>query len=251
MGIVGLAVVSRRLERAAAEVEAERGSPLLRSTRDRRVPPMPAPRRVARAGRPRQGGPVPRRDVLGPARARASVTRRRGSCCWASRRPPTAATGPAGSSPATRSGDFLFAALHRAGLASSPVSRRADDGLTLHDAYIAAAVRCAPPANKPTPEERDRCAPFLHREIALLPRASSHRRARGVRLGRRRCGRWRPSVIRCRARRPVSATWRRSRSARTSLLGSYHPSQQNTFTGKLTPAMFDAVVRRAVARADG
>ena len=66
------------------------------------------------------------------------------------------------------SGDFLFAALHRAGLASSPVSRRADDGLRLFDTYIAAAVRCAPPANKPTPDERDRCAPFLDREVALL-----------------------------------------------------------------------------------
>jgi uracil-DNA glycosylase family 4 len=66
------------------------------------------------------------------------------------------------------SGDFLFAALHRAGLASSPVSRRADDGLTLRDTYIAAAVRCAPPANQPTVEERDRCAPFLARELSLL-----------------------------------------------------------------------------------
>ena len=82
------------------------------------------------------------------------------------------------------SGDFLFAALHRAGLASSPVSRRADDGLRLLGAYIAAAVRCAPPANKPTPDERDRCAPFLARELALLGRRAGHRGARGVRVGR-------------------------------------------------------------------
>ena len=69
-----------------------------------------------------------------------------------------------------RSGDFLFAALHRLELANQPSSERADDGLHLHGAYVAAAVRCAPPANKPLPDERDRCAPFLHRELALLPR---------------------------------------------------------------------------------
>ena len=68
-----------------------------------------------------------------------------------------------------RSGDFLFAALHRAGLASQPTSTGRDDGLELRDAYVAAAVRCAPPDNKPLPEERDRCAPFLHRELVLLP----------------------------------------------------------------------------------
>ena len=77
-----------------------------------------------------------------------------------------------------RSGDFLWAALHRAGLADRPSSRRADDGLTLTDVYIAAAVRCAPPANKPTPEERDTCAPYLAREIGLLPTRPGHRRAR-------------------------------------------------------------------------
>ena len=69
-----------------------------------------------------------------------------------------------------RSGDFLFASLYRCGFANQPVSTGADDGLVLHDAFIAAAVRCAPPANKPTPAERDECAPYLHREIELLTR---------------------------------------------------------------------------------
>src|ERR671918_451894 len=70
------------------------------------------------------------------------------------------------------SGDFLFAALHEVGMSNSPISRRADDGLTLTDAYIAAAVRCAPPANKPTPDERDNCAPYLVRELAILDRVT-------------------------------------------------------------------------------
>ena len=83
-----------------------------------------------------------------------------------------------------KSGDFLWAALHGAGLADRASSRRADDGLTLTDAYIAAAVRCAPPLNKPTNDERDACAPFLAREIALLTRAAGHPGTRHVRLGR-------------------------------------------------------------------
>ena len=132
-------------------------------------------------------------------------------------------------------------ALHRAGLADRPSSRRADDGLTLTDAYIAAAVRCAPPANKPTTEERDTCAPFLVRELALLDRGAGRRRARRVRLGRGAPGVRGAGA--CGARRSRgSGTARRPRSGRTRCSASYHPSQQNTFTGRLTPAMFDAVL---------
>jgi uracil-DNA glycosylase family 4 len=144
------------------------------------------------------------------------------------------------------SGDFLFAALHRAGLASSPVSRRADDGLELLGTYIAAAVRCAPPANKPTPDERDRCAPYLARELALLADVRVV-----VALG---AFGWDAAV---RAIAPDLRPRPRFRHGaevaigRAILLGTYHPSQQNTFTGTLTPSMLDAVLARATAIAAG
>jgi uracil-DNA glycosylase len=143
------------------------------------------------------------------------------------------------------SGDFLFAAMYRAGLANSPTSRRVDDGLTLKDVYIAAAVRCAPPANKPLPEERDNCAPYLARELGLLDRAR-------VLFALGAYG-W-DAALRAMAAngaQPVSATKPRfghgavAEVGRYRLVGTYHPSQQNTSTGKLTPAMFDAVVATA------
>jgi uracil-DNA glycosylase family 4 len=141
------------------------------------------------------------------------------------------------------SGDFLWAALHAAGLADRPVSRRADDGLTLIDAYIAAAVRCAPPANKPTNEERDACAPFLVREIGLLSEVRVI-----VALGQ--FG-W-DAAIRALAGlgHAISPKPRFGHGAEAHigpyvLLGSYHPSQQNVFTGRLTAPMFDSVIVRA------
>jgi uracil-DNA glycosylase family 4 len=141
------------------------------------------------------------------------------------------------------SGDFLWSALHRAGLADRPSSRRADDGLTLTDTYIAAAVRCAPPANKPTIEERDACAPFLARELGLLGDVSVI-----VALG---AFGWDATLRVLAAAGHVPATRPRfghlaeATIGPYALLGSYHPSQQNTFTGRLTPAMFDAVIDRA------
>jgi uracil-DNA glycosylase family 4 len=141
------------------------------------------------------------------------------------------------------SGDFLWAALHAAGLADRSASRRADDGLALTDAYIAAAVRCAPPANEPTPLERDTCAPFLEREVRLLDRLVVV-----VALGH--FG-WDAAVRALEALghparpRPRFGHGREAAIGPYRLLGSYHPSQQNTFTGRLTPAMFGEVLDRA------
>jgi uracil-DNA glycosylase family 4 len=138
-----------------------------------------------------------------------------------------------------RSGDFLFASLHRTGYANQPTSVSADDGLRLDGCFITAAVKCAPPANKPTPAERDACRPFFMRELALL---------RDVRvivaLGQ--FG-W-DAVLADRNVRPKPRFGHGVEVALpdgTTLLGSYHVSQQNTFTGVLTDAMLDAVFVRA------
>ena len=146
------------------------------------------------------------------------------------------------------SGDFLWPALYRAGLADRAVSRRADDGLTLTDVYIAAAVRCAPPANKPTVLERDTCAPFLVRELGLLGSV-------GVVLALGAFG-W-DAALRAISGlghgpaagvpRPRFGHGAEAQVGPYVLLGTYHPSQQNTFTGRLTTPMFDAVIDRAVA----
>jgi uracil-DNA glycosylase len=137
-----------------------------------------------------------------------------------------------------RSGDWLFASLYRTGLANQPGSRRADDGLELRDVWIAAAVRCAPPANKPLPQERDNCLPYAAEELRLIQ----------------------PAVIVCLGKFAWDAACRllgirpRPRFGHLAehgteggpvLLGSYHPSQQNTFTGKLTEPMLDAVFEQA------
>jgi len=148
-----------------------------------------------------------------------------------------------------RSGDFLFAALHRAGFANRPESTGAGDGLVLRDAYIAAVVRCCPPGNRPATDERDACLPYLAREISLLP---------GVRvvvgLG---AFAW-DGYLRAMTERgfPVRPRPRFGHGAEVAvgphgLLGSYHPSQQNTFTGRLTEAMLDDVLLRARGRALG
>ncbi len=146
------------------------------------------------------------------------------------------------------SGDFLWTALHELGLADRGSSRRADDGLTLTGVRIAAAVRCAPPLNKPTIGERDACAPFLARELALLDTA-------GVVLALGQFG-W-DVVLRVLAEAGEAVPRPRPRFGHGAeapigpriLVGSYHPSQQNTFTGKLTPAMFAAALARAAGLA--
>ena len=146
-----------------------------------------------------------------------------------------------------RSGDFLFAGLHRAGLANQPTSTSRDDGLELTDCFITAAVRCAPPANRPAPEERDACSGWLDAEFSALASArvvvclGAFAWDAGLRL-RRRLGD--PSG-RPRPRFGHGAL----APGRWPLLGCFHPSQQNTFTGRLTPAMLDGVIARAKALA--
>jgi uracil-DNA glycosylase family 4 len=140
-----------------------------------------------------------------------------------------------------RSGDFLFAALHRAGFANQPTSVARGDGLALSDCFITAAVRCAPPANRPLPVERDNCQSWFEAELALLPNIRVV-----VCLG---TFAW-DSALRVLPDtiprpRPRFGHGAEADTGRWTLLGCYHPSQQNTFTGKLTPAMMDAVFVRA------
>lgn len=154
-----------------------------------------------------------------------------------------------------RSGDWLYRALHRAGFASRPESVSRGDGLELRDALVTASVRCAPPANKPTPAERDACRQWLDAELELLPRlrvvvalgslawaqalAVLEERGHPVPIPRPRFGHG--AEVRLGPGRSAGA----GSDTGLTLLGSYHPSQQNTFTGTLTEAMFDAVWARA------
>jgi uracil-DNA glycosylase family 4 len=149
-----------------------------------------------------------------------------------------------------RSGDFLFAALHRTRFANQPVSLHAHDGLALRDAWITAAVRCAPPANKPTPAERDTCLPYARRELDLLGDVRVI-----VCLG---AFAWDAALRMLAGREGTTAPRPRPRFGHgvelalpcaPPLLGCFHPSQQNTFTGKLTAPMIDAVLLRARALA--
>jgi uracil-DNA glycosylase family 4 len=143
-----------------------------------------------------------------------------------------------------RSGDWLYAALHRAGLANQARSEHRDDGLRLIDAYVTAVNRCPPPANRPTPAERDNCLPYLVSELGLLDRArvivalgsyawdGALRALRGI-------GEDVPRP------KPRFAHGAEAAVGRFTLLGCYHPSQQNTFTGRLTEPMLDAVFARS------
>jgi len=147
------------------------------------------------------------------------------------------------------SGDFLWPVLHAVGLANQATSRRIDDGLALTGAYMAAAVRCAPPDNKPTIEERDTCGPYLVRELGLLPDVRVL-----VALGSYA---WDAAI------RTVSALGHGTPAPKPRfghgaeadvgpyrLIGTYHPSQQNTFTGKLTQPMLESVLRHAIMAAN-
>jgi uracil-DNA glycosylase len=143
-----------------------------------------------------------------------------------------------------RSGDWLFASLYRTRFANQPTSVSRDDGLTLRGAYITAAVRCAPPANRPLPSERDNCLPYLERELSLLESVTVI-----VALG---SFAWDAALRVTRALgqpipkpRPKFGHGVTAEIGRFTLLGCFHPSQQNTFTGKLTEPMIDEVFGRA------
>ncbi|HMD57663.1 MAG TPA: uracil-DNA glycosylase [Solirubrobacteraceae bacterium] len=144
-----------------------------------------------------------------------------------------------------RSGEFLFAALHRTGYANQSLSRACGDGLALSDIRITAAVRCAPPGNRPTPTERDTCLPWTVRELRLLSRVrvlvclGAFAWSAALKLLAELADRPPPRPL---PRFAHAAEWR---SAAYTLLGCYHPSQQNTFTGRLTEPMIDAVLERA------
>ncbi len=148
------------------------------------------------------------------------------------------------------SGDWLFASLHRTGLANQPTSTSAGDGLRLDRTWVSAVVRCAPPANKPTPVERDSCLPWLEQELRLLPRVRVI-----VALG---AFAW--DVV-LRALRALGEEIPRPKPKFTHgaevvigdrwMIGCYHPSQHNTFTGRLTEEMLDSTFRRAIGCADG
>ncbi|MGZ6333839.1 MAG: uracil-DNA glycosylase [Bdellovibrionota bacterium] len=143
-----------------------------------------------------------------------------------------------------RSGDWLYRALFKAGFANQAESVRAEDGLKLRDAYVTCVVKCAPPDNKPTPAEISRCSGFLRGELAALPSAHVYVALGGIALS----AAW-PFLAPAGARRPkfghgVSAPLADGRV----LLCSYHPSQQNTFTGRLTEPMFDSIFAEARRR---
>lgn len=149
-----------------------------------------------------------------------------------------------------RSGDWLYAALHRAGFANQPTSVSRDDGLDLHDAYVSAVVRCAPPGNRPTVRERDRCLPYLAREVEALRRMRVAVTLGGfaftnlLRVFRRQGDTPRAPARFGHGTRVTLSTGR-------VVLGCYHPSQQNTFTGRLTERMMDDVFAAARGLLEG
>ena len=229
--VTALAAGVSTMEELDARVSVCRACPRLVAWREE----VALTRRAAFAGEVYWGRPAP---GFGPADARIAVLGLAPAAHGANR------TGRVFTG--DRSGDWLYAALHRAGLANQPTSVHAADGLALTDTRIVAAVRCAPPANKPTPAERDTCRPWLVRELELLAPALRVVVVLGA-FG------WQAlwpalaaaELVPLVTPRPVFAHGAEVRAGRLAVLGCYHVSQQNTFTGRLTEPMLDAVLARA------
>lgn len=234
-GAARLAASARCLEDLDAMVSVCRACPRLVTWREQVAT---TGRRASFSHEPYWGRPVP---SFGPTDARILVVGLAPAANGANR------TGRVFTG--DRSGDWLFAAFHRAGLASLPTSVGAGDGQQLTGLRVAAAVRCAPPANKPTPSESAACAPWLAREIALLPDLRVLLALGGIawdataRLAR--SAGWDVPRPKPRFGHGARAELRRPDGAGVTLLGSYHPSQQNTFTGRLTEPMLDDVLAMA------
>lgn len=230
-----MATRARSVETLDAEVSVCRACRRLVDWREK----VAVEKRRSYAAEPYWGRPVP---SLGPAAPRILVVGLAPAAHGANR------TGRVFTG--DRSGDVLFAAMHRAGLASSPSSVDAADGLTLNDTRVVAPVRCAPPDNAPTPEERATCAPWLDAEWRLF--------GPGVRVIVALGGfAWKVALDMVRAGggtvgRPLPKFGHLAVATLgdVALIGCYHPSQQNTFTGRLTPAMLDDVFARAVHHAN-
>ena len=227
---------ANQLERLAAQIAGCRRCPRLVSWREQ----VARERRAAYAAQEYWGRPVP---GFGDPEARLLLLGLAPAAHGANR------TGRMFTG--DRSGDFLYAALWRCGLANQPLSQSREDGLTLRDAWVTAAVRCAPPANRPSPAERERCLPWSVREMGLLGAVRVI-----VCLG---AFAW-DAALRLRAQlacagsapprpRPRFAHGAELSGERYTLIGCYHPSQQNTFTGRLTEPMIDAVLERALVLA--
>jgi uracil-DNA glycosylase family 4 len=225
-GPVLVVCVNAQPPSASAEIESCRACPRLVAWRER----VARERRAAFATEDYWGRPVP---GFGDPRARV-VLLGLAPAAHGANRTGRMFTGD-------RSGDFLFAALWRTGFANRPRSVARDDGLTLSDCYVTAAVRCAPPANRPTPQERERCLPFARAETALLGEL-----AVVVCLGGFA---WNAALalwgVSDRPRPRFAHAAELALGEGLTLLSSYHPSQQNTFTGRLTEPMLDAVLLRA------
>jgi uracil-DNA glycosylase family 4 len=240
--VAGTVAQVRRLSAAAtlAELDAEvsvcRACPRLVRWRE----DVAAAKRASFAGEPYWGRPIPGWGSTTPAVLVVGLA----PAAHGANRTGRVFTGD-------RSGDWLFASLHRVGLATQGTSVDAADGLELVDTRMVATVRCAPPQNKPSTAERDTCAPWIEAELALLV---AHVRV-VVALGSigwdatlrsfRRIG-WRPPTPKARFGHGAEATLT-GPDREITLLGCYHPSQQNTFTGRLTAPMLDAVLGRAAA----